>query len=161
MVEIVVTAFATIGGVLVGSATTYRLEKKRRLHDARMSFRSERKAVYANFLTSVVVWQNEISWLWKRRFEIKANEKDIAFGSRKIEDSHQATMAPLFELRMVGNEKVVEAAEAVISFVYRYEKAHSEQTVDLQSLEREWVIHRNLFISQVRSEIRDEEFLSS
>lgn len=55
MVEIVVTAFATIGGVLVGSATTYRLEKKRRLHDARMSFRNERKGVYANFLTSVVV----------------------------------------------------------------------------------------------------------
>jgi hypothetical protein len=160
-VEIIVTAFATIGGVLVGSATTYRLEKKRRLHDAKMSFRNERKSVYANFLTAVVVWQNEIGWLWKKRFEANADEQEVSHGTRKIQESHQATMAPLFELRMVGSENVVEAAEAIISFVYRYAEAHSKSKVDSQNLEREWVTHRNLFISQVRSEIRDEEIFSS
>ena len=152
-VDLIVTAAATIGGVLVGSFTSFLIERNRRRSETRFAFRNERKAVYANFMACVVRWQNEVAWRWDARFVEGAEPEVVMASDGRIEELHQATMAPLFELRMVGSSAVVVAAENVIQFVYRYQEAHESPERDKQSLNSEWVLHRDAFIRVARDEV--------
>ncbi len=151
--DVLITALATICGVLAGSITTYQVEKQRRKYEVSLSFRNERKAVYAIFMACIVRWENEIAWRWEAKYVDSATDAVIQSSSRRIEELHQATMAPLFELRMVGSTDVVIAAEEVIQYVYFYEAEHEKSSFDRDDLNSQWLLKRDSFIAKAREEV--------
>lgn len=151
--DVLITALSTISGVLVGTFAGFVSEKRKRSHDFSVSLRNEKKAVYARFLSTVVQWQNAISWRWGLRYTNEVPDPDLRGASRRVEEAHQAAMTPLFELRMIGSLEVIAAAEEIMQFTYSYEKEYEEESVDREAVRREWIVHRDNLILQARKEI--------
>jgi hypothetical protein len=151
--DVLITALATISGVFAGTFAGLVSEKRKRFHDLSVSLRNEKKDVYARFLSTVVQWQNAISWRWELRFVQPGTEADLQLASRRVEEAHQSAMPPLFELRMVGSAEVIAAAEAIMQFVYLYEKEYEQQSVDEEDMEKMWITRRDTLINRARNEI--------
>ena len=152
----VIAAVGTILGVLLGSGISSRLERQRRIQERNWAMADLHVAIYSDFITSAVRWQNLISWSQLKIDKSSTNLDAIRLAEGKnIEDIHQEMMEPLFKLRMIGSVEVIAAGHQIMNVVYSMQQAFDlgELTPELaDQINSKWEGARNSFIVAVRKE---------
>lgn len=164
-----VTTIAGLGGVLIGSGFTIYNEREGRKWDQTLNLRSEKRKIYSDFLVCVARWQNELMWRWEKKHnkhmsflddstvqihELESLESREGLGTnRSVEEAQQATMSPLFQIRMLGSPEVIVAADLIIANMYERKKEFSTHQPDFVLLRRKWYDNRDGFIECVRKEL--------
>ena len=155
--SILVATAGTIAGVIIGSLLTYVMDRDRRRAERAWALADAHAAIYARFLTHVVQWQNQIYW---SRKELSAPGAATTAAKQAAEERiavlHQASMIPLFELRLIGSIEVVRLGERVLAVVHDLQKRFTEGRLDepgVAETSAAWVKARDEFIDAVRKEV--------
>jgi hypothetical protein len=153
----VVAVVGAILGVLLGSISTYLIDKDRSRKKRSWALTDGHVNLCADFLVHVVQWQNQLIWSNEKVMH-RAGERDFVpymeQESARVETLHQATMIPLFKLRLVGAREVVAIAEETMLVVYQLQSAFERGELDAATndqIAQEWELMRDRFIAAARN----------
>ena len=134
--------------------TTFVLELDRRRRESTTRRLTDRRAVYAAFLSFIVRWQHAVVAEAEERVRASGGtSRALETARQNLRVAKQEAMTPLFELRMVGGKSVVEIGERVVDFNYLYEKLYREDPDSVPSPHPQWIEVRDAFIAAVRDEL--------
>jgi len=148
----------SISGLAIFSTAYLEIDRRRR--ESQRGRLQDRRITYASFMAHIVRWQHAIVAEYEERRHATANStNDHQTAKVNLRMARQEAMAPLFELRMIGNTDVVALGEEVATFNYAYEKMHQviPATVPVDGPHPEWVDVRDRFIKAVRNELKANE----